>query len=220
MNCLSRRLRRARAFTAIEILLAMGILALVLTLAISEFALVVRHFHKTSTDLDAERSARNIMARVQKELRQATPPLSPGAVSTTDPCPKIVIPQATPPPGNATPGPPTPQPTAASYVTWTEADDVAGSNIGSLSFDSFTIALSATPPPGHTWNNLVLTKTVAGNTTSTVLGTDVKEFAITPRSLDVFNIAITVDPPRRADMQTPRGPFRLESAIYISYYKL
>ncbi|MDQ2817540.1 MAG: type II secretion system GspH family protein [Candidatus Eremiobacteraeota bacterium] len=209
---------KRRGFTLIELLIAMGILGLILTLSVSEFSTVVRHFSKTSADLDAERSARNMMARVQKEVRQAMPPFIAG-VSTGFPC-SIVVPQASP---GASPSP-TPAPTPTSAVSCWQADDVSSSDPSKQSgrYDFVSIGLSATAPPGRPPGNknLVMTKIdYKLNVTQSVLGLDVTNFRITPLAQDVFSIAITVDPVRRADMVNPPGPFTLQSSAFISYYK-
>ncbi|MBC5824548.1 MAG: type II secretion system protein [Candidatus Eremiobacteraeota bacterium] len=210
---------KRRGFTIVELLIAMGILGLILTLSISEFSLVVRHFSKTSADLDAERSARNMMARVQKEVRQAMPQLSftGGAGSPCD----AIVPQASP---GASPSP-TPAPTPTSEITCWQADDVSSSDPTKQSghYDKVTINLSATAPPGRPAanRNLMMTKTdYNGNVgTPVVMGLDVTNFSVTPKAQNVFDIAITVDPVRRADMTNPPGPFTLQSSAFISYYK-
>lgn len=80
-----------RAFTTVELLIAMIIMGIVLSLAIVEFAMVFNHNNLTNANLTAEQNARIAMAKVSNEFRQAMPnetdyqPPYPMVISPTGP---------------------------------------------------------------------------------------------------------------------------------------
>ncbi len=204
--------QKRRGFTLVEALVAMSIMGVILTLAILEFGHVVRHFAKTSADLDAERAARMAMANVTKEMRQAMPD------------PNVPAPQPPPityPTYNPSPGPGATQ-APANSVTFTEAEQPVSADFTTLSYDTVTIAVG-TPPPGHTYGNLLLTRAAPSGTTTSVIGSDIKLFSVQGFYKNTYNVRITVAPPIRQDMSPNQdgaaNDFTLNTRVFISYYK-
>ena len=187
-----------RGFTLVEALVTTVIIGIVLTLSVAEFSQVARHYSKTTGDLQAEVEARNAMASVTKELRQAMS--NPNVV-------------ATPPPVLQ----PTPGPSPTSMVQFTEAENIPGADYTTMKFDTITIAPKGTPPPGHTYPNLVLTRDNGVTATDSVIGQDIKFFSVTGVYKSVYDVQITTAPPMRPDM--PVKDFTLNTRVFISYYK-
>jgi prepilin-type N-terminal cleavage/methylation domain-containing protein len=69
----SQRARTARGFTLIEMLTAMFVLGIVLTLTVSEFTYAIANFRWTNAHLDAETQARVAMARINDLMKMGTP---------------------------------------------------------------------------------------------------------------------------------------------------
>jgi prepilin-type N-terminal cleavage/methylation domain-containing protein len=69
----TQRARTARGFTLIEMLTAMFVLGVVLTLTVSEFTYAIANFRWTNAHLDAETQARVAMARINDLMKMGTP---------------------------------------------------------------------------------------------------------------------------------------------------
>ena len=69
----SQRARTARGFTLIEMLTAMFVLGVVLTMTVTEFSYAIANFRWTNSHLDAETQARVAMARINDLMKMGTP---------------------------------------------------------------------------------------------------------------------------------------------------
>lgn len=207
-------LRSARGLTLAEVMTAMFILVILMSMAVALYIQGSQHFARTSTDLDAEREARAAMGKVAGELRQAMPPSGSNQ-------PPVVSPQA--------PKIFNPSPTPTAQVVFYKVDDIASAvtgttlNVGSLNYDKVVIEqdpLAAAPP-----DNLVeyVYDALTGTLKSTsVIGRDVETFNVTPLRPDAYDLEIVTAPNIRKDLLDPNNPslhtYTLTSTVFISYY--
>ncbi len=200
-----------RAMTIVEVMIAMTVLAILMTAAVSLYIQASQHFARTSVDLDAEREARYAMGAATSELRQAMP--RPG--------PQLAQPVISPT---------TPMP-AATAVTFTKVDDIASAvdangqldmNKLDANYDTMTIHLdtSASPLP------LLVEDGIDGHGNALpqrILGRDVITFLVTPQSVDTYDLKIVTAPLIRQDLLDSNNPnlhhYTLTSTVYISYFK-
>jgi prepilin-type N-terminal cleavage/methylation domain-containing protein len=75
-----------RAFTLIEMLVAMTILGIVLGLTVAEFTAAIQNFRFEDAHLDAETQGRIAMARINDAIKMATPDIGDTNCSQHDTC--------------------------------------------------------------------------------------------------------------------------------------
>jgi prepilin-type N-terminal cleavage/methylation domain-containing protein len=81
-----RNSQSERAFTLIEMLFAMTILAIVLGLTLAEFTAAIQNFRFEDAHLDAETQGRVAMARINDAMKLATPDIEDNACSQLNTC--------------------------------------------------------------------------------------------------------------------------------------
>jgi prepilin-type N-terminal cleavage/methylation domain-containing protein len=208
-----------RALTIIEVMVAMAMLAIIMTVALGLYLQGDAHFAKTSVDLDAEREARAAMGYAAADLRQAMPVYG----QNTTP---IVAPTAWP--QGASPSPTT----AVTFYKIAPGVGISGAVTGTtidpnrLVYECVTIATTpnpSIPASGPTYPPL-LQETVYDNDCTTVkktlvIGHDVSSFKVTPINAASYDLQITTAPIIRKDLSNPAlNTYTLDSAVYISYY--
>ena len=207
--------RTSRGQTLTEVLVALGVIAIILSMVTALYLQMFNHYNKTSSDIDAQGQARFAMGRVTQALRQAmTDPNQP-------PGPPIYAPT---PNANATPP-------VANSVTFMEAQSMPqDANYQNLTYQWVVITTSATAPPGHNYPDLEVDTYDAlpppngtGNLTSTTtVGRDVKAFNVYPVTQSIYDIQLTIAPPEGMSQNTgsPSNPgYTLNSRVFISYYQ-
>jgi hypothetical protein len=217
------RRRPSRGLTLAEILWAMTMLVLMLSMALGLFIEGERHYNKTSVDLDAEREARAAMGYTEAELRQAMP--LPGAAAAAP----VIYPTAWPLGASPTP---------TSAVSFYKVDTTKGLafattgttiNMNNIQYDCVVIQQTPAPSPpvGTPPNPPLLQETIYNSNCTTVLSTriighDVSQFDVTPLTTGSYAIELTTAPVIRKDWQSSPQPtlntFTLDSTILISYY--
>jgi prepilin-type N-terminal cleavage/methylation domain-containing protein len=218
-----RKPRNARALTIVEVLVAMAILGIIMTVALGLYLQGDTHFAKTSVDLDAEREARAAMGYTAGELRQAMPVYGVNSNPVVAP--------------TAWSSGASPTPTAA--VTFYKIEPgvgisgaVTGTTIDPTKLVYECVTIQTTPDPaipasGPT-NPPLLQETIYQPNCATVketriIGHDVATFAVTPLTAASYDIQIETAPIIRHDLQSTANPtfntYTLNSTIFISYYQ-
>ena len=202
----------ARGFTLIELMVAMSILGLVMTLAVAEFTQAWKHYSKTSVDITGETQARAAMALVTQSLRQAAQPSGATAISpvTTPDC--IAA-------GGCTYPYPTSAPTTGLQFTMVDDATITSADPNLLHYGADVIVLNPAVP-GVNGSDLI--ETVTDVSTGLVkqkrtLARNVTIFTVAATSSGSYNVTIQVSPPHRADQLA--APFTLSSDVFISYFK-
>jgi len=196
-----RRKNRFRGFTIPELMVAMIVIGIIMTLASVEFWSVIHHFSKTSTELDSEREARTVVSAVEEQLRQASPNFQ---VQSTQPVQSPVFAG--------------PSPTPVSSVTFTmpaQGTELTSADSTAVTYDTVTIQRGSVVPPGHIYPDLLL---IRNNGPAEDIGRDVAYFGVTARSATWYDIDVTIAPPTRADQANDANQsYSLHSSIYVSY---
>ena len=206
--------RRRRGQTLVEVLVSVGVIAVILSIVTALYLQMFNHFAKTSSDVDAQAQARFAMGRVTQALRQAmTDPNQPPGPPVLNPTPNA---NATPP--------------VSSTITFMEAEAMpTDADYQNLNYQYVTITTSATAPPGHVYPNLVIDDyngdpNNGGTLTSeTIVGRDVKSFAVMPVTQSIYDVQLTVAPPVGMGQNSVAGTanpgYTLNSRVFISYYQ-
>jgi prepilin-type N-terminal cleavage/methylation domain-containing protein len=196
-----------RGQTLVELLVALGVIAIIISMTVGLYVQMFNHYQKVAADVDAQSEARFAMGRATQALRQAgTSPINP-------------------------PGPPVTYPTPAAGSTPPQATSVTFYDVASFpgdadylntTYQQVTITTSATPPPGHLNPDLVVTTyDMNGNQTgSTTIGRDVLHFYVYPVTQSIYDIQIITQPGSGISQGgTIEQPYTLNSRVYISYYQ-
>ncbi len=207
--------QRQRGQTLVEVLVALGVISIILSMVTALYIQMFNHYSKTSSDIDAQSQARFAMGRVTQALRQAmTDPNQP-------PGPPVYAPT---PNANATPP-------SSTSVTFMEATNMpTDANYQNLTYQWVVITQSATAPPGHNYPDLEIDTYDAlpppngnGNLTSTTtVGRDVESFNVYAVAQSVYDIQLTVAPPVGMNQNTgstSNPGYTLNSRVFISYYQ-
>lgn len=200
---------KQRGQTLVEVLIALAVIAIILSMVTALYLQMFNHYDKTSSDVDAQSEARFAMGRVTQALRQAmtSPNLPPG--------PPVTFPTPTS----------APSPAFANSVTFTDAVSMpSDADYLNATYQIVTIATTATPPPGHLYPDLVISTTdMNGNPTgSTTVGRDIKAFTVYAVTQSIYDIQITTAPPVGMGQNSAGSPnpgFTLNSRVFISYYQ-
>jgi prepilin-type N-terminal cleavage/methylation domain-containing protein len=203
---------KARGFTLIELMVAMSILGLVMTLAVAEFTQAWKHYSKTTVDITAETQTRAAMALVTQELRQAAQPTGSVAVSPVTSPDCIAA-------GGCTYPYPTAAPATGLQFTMVDDPTITSADPNLLHYGADVIGLNPAVP-GVNGSDLI--ETVTDVSTGVVkqkrtLARNVTLFTVAATSSGSYNVTIQVSPPHRADQLA--APFTLSSDVFISYFK-
>ncbi|HEY5094277.1 MAG TPA: prepilin-type N-terminal cleavage/methylation domain-containing protein [Candidatus Eremiobacteraceae bacterium] len=203
---------KARGFTLIELMVAMSILGLVMTLAVAEFTQAWKHYSKTTVDITGETQARAAMALVTQSLRQAAMPAGTAAISPVSSPDCIAA-------GGCTNPYPTAAPTTGLQFEMVDDPSITSADPNQLHYGNDVIGLNPAIP-GVNGSDLI--ETVTDVSTGTVkivrtLAKNVTVFTVAATSSGSYNVTIQVSPPHRADQLS--APFTLSSDVFISYFK-
>lgn len=200
-----------RGQTLIELLVALGVIAIILSMTTAIYMQCFNHYFKVSADVDAQSEARMAMGRATQQLRQAM----------TDP--------------NQPPGPPIMYPTPNNNPTPPVANSVNFREISYMPPDADynnatyqCVTIETTPSPGRANPDLVVVKDDCAGTTlsTTTIGRDVSSFLVSPVTTSTYDVQITVTPQygmEQGAQATPSpGPvssYTVNSRIFVSYYQ-
>lgn len=202
------KINRQRGQTLVEVLVSLGVIAVILSMTTALYIQLFQHYNKTASDVDAQSEARFAMGRVTQALRQAgTDPNQPPGPPVSNPTPNA---GGTPP--------------VSGTLTFTEALGMpSDADYQNLTYQTVTITTGATSPPGHVYPDLYIYTYDANNnlTGTTTVGRDVKSFMVTPVTSSIYDIQITTAPPVGLSQNggSPNPGFTLNSRVFISYYQ-
>ncbi|HXW77591.1 MAG TPA: type II secretion system protein [Candidatus Eremiobacteraceae bacterium] len=200
-----------RGETVIEMLVSLGVVAIILSMTTALYIQLFNHFQKVSTDVNAQSEARFAIGRAAQALRQAM----------TDPNQANQIPIISPTP-LATGTPP-----SSNDVRFQVASNMpSDADFTALTYQNEEITTSSTGVAAGENPNLVLNvwnSAWTSITSTSIIGRDVENFQVIPVTAWIYDLQITVVPPYGMSMaqqsSTPTSSFTVNSRVYISYYQ-
>jgi prepilin-type N-terminal cleavage/methylation domain-containing protein len=207
-----RSKRAQRGETLVELMVSLGIVAIILSMTTALYVQMFNHYQKVATDVNAQSEARFAMGRATQALRQAM----------TDPNQTNQLPVVYP-----TAGPSGASPSPAAYVRFQVATNMpANADFTALTYQNEELTTSSTGVPAGQNPNLVLNvwdSNWANILSTSIIGRDVKSFVVVPMSPQIYDLQMTIVPPygmsQGAQASTPTSSFVINSRVYISYYQ-